>query len=52
MYGFWRLGLRPAPSAGAACVSNGLATATSRNAKNAATRPSTGTAHAITSRAA
>ena len=29
MYGFWRLGVMPAPSAGAACVANGLATATS-----------------------
>jgi hypothetical protein len=52
MYGFWRLGLRPAPSAGATCVSKGLATATRRNAKNPATSASTGTAHAITSLAA
>ncbi len=26
MYGFWRLGLSPLPSAGAACVANGVAT--------------------------
>src|SRR6188508_2066578 len=45
MYGFWRLGLSPAPSAGASCVSNGLETATSMNAKNVATRPRIGTAH-------
>ena len=37
MYGFCRLGFSPAPSAGAACVANGLATATSRNEKNDAT---------------
>ena len=29
MYGFWRLGFRPAPSAGAACMANGVATTTS-----------------------
>ena len=33
MYGFCRLGLRPAPSRGAVCVANGLETATSMNAK-------------------
>src|SRR5213592_3744714 len=49
MYGFWRLGLSPAPCAGAVCVANGDATATSRNAKNEATAPSTGTVHATTS---
>src|SRR6476646_10415986 len=49
MYGFWRLGLRPAPCAGAACVAKGDATTTSRNAKNDATAPSTGTVHATTS---
>ena len=52
MYGFCRLGLRPRPSAGAACVWNGLATATSRSAKNEATSPSVGTTQAITSRVA
>ena len=39
MYGFWRLGFRPAPSAGAVCVANGVATATSRNEKKSADRP-------------
>src|SRR5687767_10053379 len=43
MYGFWRLGLRPPPSAGATWVANGLETATSMKAKNVVTRPSTGT---------
>src|SRR6476646_5319838 len=43
MYGFCRLGLRPAPSRGAACTSNGLETKTSRKAKKVATPPSTGT---------
>ena len=33
MYGFWRLGLSPFPSAGAAIVSNGLETATSSHVK-------------------
>ena len=33
MYGFCRLGFSPAPSTGAACTSNGLATTTSRNEK-------------------
>ena len=37
MYGFCRLGFMPAPSAGAACVANGLATKTSRKAKKNAT---------------
>src|SRR3954452_5694598 len=45
MYGFCRLGLRPAPSTGAACTANGLETNTSRNAKKVATPPSTGTVH-------
>ena len=45
MYGFWRLGLSPAPSAGAAWVANGLETATSMNAKNVITPPRIGTAH-------
>ena len=52
MYGFWRLGLSPPPSAGATCVANGLETATSMNAKKLATRASTGTTHAIRSAAA
>ena len=51
MYGFWRLGLSPAPSAGATCVANGLETATSMNAKKLATRASTGTTHATRSAA-
>ena len=51
MYGFWRLGLRPAPSVGATCVANGLETATSMNAKKLATRASTGTTHATRSAA-
>ena len=50
MYGFCRLGVSPAPSTGAVCVSNGLATATSMNAKNVAIPPSTGTTHATRSR--
>ena len=50
MYGFCRLGVRPAPSTGAVCVSNGLATATSMNAKNVAIPPSTGTTQAVRSR--
>ncbi len=50
MYGFCKLGLRPAPSAGATCVANGLATKTSKTAKNVPTRPSVGTTHASTSR--
>jgi hypothetical protein len=37
--------LRPTPFAGAAWVSNGLAIATSRNAKNVATSASGGTTH-------
>ena len=39
---FCRLGLSPAPSGGATCVSNGLETATSMKAKKTATPPSTG----------
>ena len=50
MYGFCRLGVRPAPSTGAVCVPNGLATATSTNAKNVAIPPSTGTTQATRSR--
>ena len=46
MYGFWRLGLSPAPSAGGTWVANGLETATSRKLKKTATPPSTGTTHA------
>src|SRR5919202_6201162 len=49
MYGFWRLGFRPRPSAGAAWVSNGLATKTSRRAKKEATPARTGTVHGSTS---
>ena len=50
MYGFWRLGVSPAPSIGAVCVPNGLATATSTNAKKVAMPPSTGTTQAVRSR--
>jgi hypothetical protein len=49
MYGFWRLGLRPEPSAGAVCVANGLEITTSMNAKKTDTPPSTGTVHATRS---
>ena len=41
----------PAPSAGAAWVTNGLATATRRNAKNVETAASTGTTQTMRSRA-
>ncbi len=51
MYGFWRLGVMPAPSAGASWVANGLATATTRNAKNTATAANTGTTQTMRSRA-
>jgi hypothetical protein len=51
MYGFCRLGFRPRPSSGAACVAKGEATATSRNEKKTATAPSTGTTHTTMSRA-
>src|SRR5437588_24240 len=50
MYGFWRLGVNPAPSKGAVCVSNGLATATSTNEKNVAIPANTGTTQAVRSR--
>jgi hypothetical protein len=52
MYGFWRLGLSPAPSAGGVCSVKGLATPTSSHAKKTATPASTGTVHAIASRVA
>src|ERR687891_411007 len=42
MYGFWRLGTMPAPSGGAAWVSNGLAMPTTRKAKKTATPPISG----------
>src|SRR5512135_182655 len=51
MYGFWRLGVIPAPSGGAAWVANGLASATRTNAKKDATAANTGTTHVIRSRA-
>src|SRR6185436_2428856 len=51
MYGFCRLGVIPAPSSGAGCVANGLATNTTRNAKNVATTANTGTTHTMRSRA-
>ena len=50
MYGFCRLGVIPAPSAGAGAVPNGLETKQSMNAKNAATPARTGTTHAMSSR--
>ena len=46
---FCRLGFRPAPSAGAGCVANGLETATSMKEKKTATPPSTGTTQATRS---
>jgi len=49
MYGFCRLGLSPAPSAGATWVANGLATKTSSSVKKVATPPSTGTVQGSTS---
>ena len=45
MYGFCRLGVRPAPSAGATWRANGLATKDSTTVKKTATPPSTGTVH-------
>ena len=51
MYGFWRLGLSPFPSAGAAIVSNGLETATRSQVKPTAIPPSTGVTHTTRSRA-
>jgi hypothetical protein len=42
--------LSPSPSAGAAWVAKGLATATSRKLKKTTTRPTTGTTHTSTSR--
>src|SRR5215213_6583437 len=50
MYGFWRLGVRPAPSTGRGCVPNGLEPATRMNAKKVATPPTTGTTQATRSR--
>ena len=50
MYGFCRLGLRPAPSSGATCVSNGLATTTSKNENPTATAASTGVTQTTRSR--
>ena len=51
MYGFWRLGVMPAPSGGATWVANGLATATRRNEKNTETPAKTGTTHTTRLRA-
>src|SRR5262245_14461586 len=51
MYGFWRLGVMPAPSAGAAWVVKGLATATRRNAENVGAAANTGTTQTMRSRA-
>ncbi len=51
MYGFWRLGLRPCPSAGATWVANGEETTTSMNAKNVVTAPRIGTVHGSSVRA-
>ena len=50
MYGFCRLGLSPAPSSGATCVANGLATTTSRNEKPTAIAASTGVTQTTRSR--
>src|SRR5262245_37029575 len=52
MYGFWRLGLRPCPSAGAAWVAYGDDTATSMNAKKVVTPPRSGTVQGSRLRAA
>jgi hypothetical protein len=49
MYGFWRLGVMPLPSAGAIWVANGLSTRTTSSAKKVATPPSAGTTQATTS---
>ena len=51
MYGFWRLGVRPRPSSGATCVTNGDASTTTEKAKKTATTPMTGTTQATRSRA-
>src|SRR5262249_37474648 len=51
MYGFWRLGVIPAPSGGADCVTNGLATATTRKGKKVATAAKTGTTPTMRARA-
>ena len=51
MYGFWRLGLSPLPSAGAGIVSNGLDTATSSQLNPTAIPPSTGVTQTTRSRA-
>ena len=51
MYGFWRLGFSPLPSAGAAIVSNGLETATSSHVNPTAIPPKTGVTHTTRSRA-
>ncbi len=51
MYGFWRLGLRPFPSAGAGIVSNGLETATRSQVNPTAIPPSTGVTQTTRSRA-
>jgi len=51
MYGFWRLGLRPRPSAGAGITSNGLETTTRSQANPTAIPPSTGVTQTTRSRA-
>jgi hypothetical protein len=48
MYGFWRLGFIPAPSAGETCVANGDATKTRSSAKKLAIAPRIGTVHGST----
>ena len=50
MYGFWRLGTIPLPSAGATCWWNGLETKQSMKLKKTAMSPKTGTVHAMSSR--
>ena len=51
MYGFWRLGLSPLPSAGAGIVSNGLETATRSHVNPTAIPPRTGVTQTTRSRA-
>src|SRR4029079_1719811 len=49
MYGFWSDGFRPRPSAGASCVSNGLAANTSIETKNPAVPARIAVTHGISS---
>src|SRR3990172_1255910 len=51
MYGFWRLGLSPRPSGGAAWVAKGLATPVTSHANATVIPPSTGVTHSTRSAA-